>query len=103
MRCLLVATVVVTSFCAPGLSSAETKAITDGGSAITAAKTHLSEKCTASTPCTFEVQRDGKLWRVFVEFTMRNSPKEPVFKFPGGHAWLYLDENGNVVRYTGGQ
>jgi hypothetical protein len=72
--------------------------ITDAESAIRAAKNYTKGRCTAETPCTYKPEHEGKQWRVWVQLTRRNSPREAARPYPGGTLILYFDERGNLLR-----
>ena len=77
---------------------ADGTSITDGTSAIDAAKRYLKARCTAETPCKFKPEHEGKQWRVWVQLTKRNSAIEAPRPYPGGTLILYFDEKGNLTR-----
>jgi len=77
--------------------AAEPNEITDAASAIRAAKRFTKARCT-ETPCTYRPEKEGRQWRVWVQLTRRNSPRETPRPYPGGTLILYFDENGTLLR-----
>ena len=77
---------------------AGTTEITDAASAIRAAKNYTKGRCTNETPCTYKPEHEGKQWRVWVQLTRRNSPREVARPYPGGTIILYFDESGKLLR-----
>jgi hypothetical protein len=84
-------------------AAAETSAITDPASAISAAKRYTKASCNAATPCTYKAQREGKQWRVVVKLTKRNSPRGAARSYAGGEMFLYFDPQGHLIRRLGGE
>ena len=72
--------------------------IADAESAIRAAKLYTKGRCNAETPCTYKPEHEGKQWRVWVQLTRRNSPREVARPYPGGTIILYFDESGKLLR-----
>lgn len=76
--------ILLASFLVAGMFPAGA-AIHDSAGAIEAARRHTKARCTASAPCKYKAQRDGKQWRVWVEHA-------------GGTLVLYFDAEGNLLR-----
>lgn len=60
-------------------------AITDSASAVEAAKRYTKARCTATAPCRYKAERDGKQWRVWVQHA-------------AGKLVLSFDAEGNLLR-----
>lgn len=71
--------------------------ITNGATAIEAAKHYMKSRCTTQTPCKFKPEHEGKQWRVWVQLTKR-SPSGAPRPYPGGSVVLYFDEDGSLKR-----
>jgi len=72
--------------------------ITDGASAVDAAKRYLKARCTAETPCHFKPEHEGKQWRVWVQLTKRSPASGKPAPYPGGTLILYFGEDGSLKR-----
>jgi hypothetical protein len=72
--------------------------ISDGASAIEAAKRYLKARCTAETPCRFKPEHEGKQWRVWVQLTKRSPASGKPAPYPGGTLILYFGEDGSLKR-----
>ncbi len=103
MKHLSLALVVINVLVAGEGIAAKSGPINSKAAAIAVAKQYTKGKCTPQTPCVYDAQREGKNWRVYVRFTMRNSPREPAFHYPGGDTTLYFDEQGALVRRFDGE
>src|SRR5258706_500059 len=83
--------------------AAESTTLTDEASAIAAAKRNTKARCNAETLCEFRARREGAQWNVFVQFTKRNHPREIANRYPGGHALLYFNQQGQLVKRVEGE
>jgi hypothetical protein len=69
----------------------------DRAGAIDAAKQQVKDRCTTTTPCTFDAKPQEGNWHVRVQFTKRNSPQEKPLPYPGGHAIFIVNQTGKVI------
>jgi hypothetical protein len=92
------------AFAATGAAvAADSTQITDEASAIAAAKRYMKARCTGETPCAFRPKREGPQWNVWVEFTKRGRAGEKPQPYHGGHAILYFNQQGQLVRRIDGE
>lgn len=89
------------SLSVPAIRAAEP--VNSAASATEAARRLMKARCTGETRCQYRAERDGKQWRVWVNFARRNAAHAGARPIADGYVVLYFDAQGTLIRRVEGE